>query len=163
VHLWDLTTKAHLRSVQVEGKSVRPFVLSQDQCWLLGLRADGSVSLYDLRAARQVRQFQDLDVSGFAAFSPDGRWLAYGTANYGIRIWDLASDREKAICKGHFWHVFALQFSPDSKLLASGSWDARVWLWSVETGTPLHPPLKGHQSGVIPVAFSADGKTLITG
>jgi hypothetical protein len=37
-----------------------------------------------------------------------------------------------------------------------------VQLWSAETGQPLWPALKGHQSGVLACCFSADGKTLIT-
>ena len=128
------------------------------------MRAKGGAELYDLPARRPVQAFADFKLPGSAsAFSPDGRWLAYGTTNYGIRIWDLALQCEQASCRGNRWWVYALRFSPDSKLLASGAWDGSVWLWSVKTGTPLHPPLKGHQSAVIPIAFSADGKTLITG
>ena len=60
------------------------------------------------------------------------------------------------------WHtnaVDAVAFSPDGKLLASGSRDATVGLWRVEDGTLLRT-LEGHMSLVNTVAFSPDGKLL---
>jgi WD40 repeat protein len=164
VHLWDLATGAHLRSVQLGGTNFTPWQLSQDNRWLLGKLADNSGILCDLRSAQRVQHFPDFSRNYAAAFSPDGRWLAYSTTNYAIKIWNLADNREQAILKGHSWFVLSLRFSPDSRLLASGSSDADTCrLWSVESGKLFHPPLKGHQSGVFPIVFSSDGRTLITG
>jgi WD40 repeat protein len=164
VHWWNLTTGEHLSSIPLATTSFEPLIVSQDTRWLLGSHSDTNVALFDLRAARHVRDFADLRMYGdCAAFSPDGRWLACATTNNDIRIWDLAANREKMVFKGHKWWVYSLRFSPDAKLLASGGYDAQVGLWSLETGKALYPPLKGHRSGVIPVVFSADGKTLITG
>jgi WD40 repeat protein len=53
--------------------------------------------------------------------------------------------------------VTALAFSPDSRLLLSGSWDQTVRLWDVTTGKELNR-LVGHTSRVDAVAFAPDGK-----
>ncbi len=53
--------------------------------------------------------------------------------------------------------------APDGSLLANADWDGDVWLWSIDTCQPVGAPLKGHKSSAGPVAFSADGKTLVTG
>ena len=54
-------------------------------------------------------------------------------------------------------------FSPDRKLLASGSTDNTVRLWDVGSRQPLALPLAPHKSRVTSVAFSPDGKLLASG
>ena len=53
-------------------------------------------------------------------------------------------------------------FSPDGKLLASGGWDAVVWLWDTHSGKPIRP-LRGHQEAIRTVVFSPEGTTLLSG
>ena len=55
--------------------------------------------------------------------------------------------------------VSSVAFSPDGKMLASGSFDQTAKLWNVAGGSELHT-LKSDSGYVISVAFSPDGKTL---
>jgi WD40 repeat protein len=59
----------------------------------------------------------------------------------------------------HGTQIQTLAFSPDGKILASGSDDPDVLLWDVATGKEIHR-LKGHTGWVQSVAFSPNGKTL---
>ena len=59
--------------------------------------------------------------------------------------------------QGHNDYVYAVAFSPDSKYLASGSWDKTVKLWTVEAQKEV-TTLQGHSESVRAVAFSPEGK-----
>ncbi|GAA4059089.1 hypothetical protein GCM10022214_09400 [Actinomadura miaoliensis] len=64
---------------------------------------------------------------------------------------------------GHNAAIKSVVFSPDGKILATGSVDDTVRLWDVAARTPIGRPLTSHYDSVLSVAFSPDGKTLATG
>ncbi len=64
-------------------------------------------------------------------FSPDGRFLAYSAGQSGnsdVHIWDLRAGKEHATCRGHTLACYALRFSPDSSLLATGDCGGDLYL-----------------------------------
>ncbi|MCG8450447.1 MAG: protein kinase [Pirellulales bacterium] len=99
-------------------------------------------------------------------FSPDGAAVVSGGQDNVMRIWQLATDREVAVLRGHASHVRDCAFSPDGKLLLSAGRDQQIKLWQPETyGESL---VLGGADGVaqsdavLAARFSRDGGSIVT-
>jgi serine/threonine protein kinase/WD40 repeat protein len=109
-----------------------------------------------------------------AAFRPDGRRLLTGSADGKARWWDAQTGRPVGVPLAHELAVRSVGWSRDGKRIATGTGDgwnvfgptARTRggarLWDATSGKPLGPPLP-HGGTVFAVAFSPDGKLLLTG
>jgi WD40 repeat protein len=98
-----------------------------------------------------------------AVYSPNGRLLASssvkGSNDYTIKIWDAERDQDRIVVEREFGHYIAI--SPDGKYVAGGS-GLDLILWDARTGQ-VAQTLKGHKVPVMGVAFSPDGKRIVSG
>ncbi len=96
-------------------------------------------------------------------FSPDGAQLfaAGGQPALGgeVRRWNVADGKLLAVIEGHKDAIYSMALSPDSKTLATGSYDQKIKLWNPETGKEIKT-LSGHNGCVYALAFRPDGKIL---
>ena len=90
------------------------------------------------------------------------RQLAIGLSDHSIKILDLADDfRPIANLEGHSNSVFALSYSPDERVLVSGSRDARIKFWDVADYS-LTEDIVAHMYAINFLSFKEDGKYLVT-
>jgi WD40 repeat protein len=94
-----------------------------------------------------------------SAFHPDGKMLAVASGEK-IVLWNLDSDQQDAVLKGHADVVSALAYNPDGKLLASGDLKGTVRIWEMPRGK-TRTTIEG-DARVMSVIFSPDGKRLAT-
>ena len=62
--------------------------------------------------------------------------------------------------RGHQSDVWDADFSPDGKVLATGSSNKTIRLWDLATGETIHI-FSGDTNGFAEIAFSPDGKTIV--
>jgi len=90
------------------------------------------------------------------AFSPDGRYVAAGSYDHTVRVWETDPGREIARML-HDGIVLFVAFSPNGKYVVSaGAGDNSVRVWEIATGKEIAHMI--HNSSVRFVAFSHDSK-----
>jgi hypothetical protein len=92
------------------------------------------------------------------AVAPDGSWLASAGGNT-VRIWDVATGRERATLEDPTNWVETVAVAPDGSWLASGGGDRTVRIWDVTAGRE-RAVLTGHACVVRAVAVAPDGNWL---
>jgi WD40 repeat protein len=102
------------------------------------------------------------DAVRFLAFSLDGKRLLAASKKGSIKVWDTTTVTEQLSCPEQpDWNSAPLAVSPDGKRFAAGSLGASVKVWDLVTSQAVLT-LRGHEDAVTSVAFSPDGKTLIS-
>lgn len=96
------------------------------------------------------------------AYSPDGKFLATGSRDNSIKLWQLGTGREIRTFLGHVNPVNVVAFDPSGQRLASGSSDNSIIIWEVATGKILRK-IEGHQRRVTSLDFNSDGTQLASG
>ncbi|KAG8719490.1 hypothetical protein FRC09_011067 [Ceratobasidium sp. 395] len=96
--------------------------------------------------------------------SPDGAYIASGSYDNTIRIWDAHTGKPIGQpLAGHTGRVNSVTYSPDGACIASGSDDQTIWIWDARTGKPVSQPLAGHTGRVNSVTYSPDGACVASG
>lgn len=94
------------------------------------------------------------------AIAPDGNLVVSGSLDGTVKIWDLATDRERVTLVGHAGPVWSVWVMDDGETIGSRSQDGTVKLWDVATGTETRT-VQGEGPGLASVTFSADGATQV--
>lgn len=149
-------------SFRVDQEDVSCLAFSSDGRSLIAGGENGTLTSWDL-VEQRVHMRPGHAVALLALdFSPDGKTLATGGADFCVRLIDPDTERVQAMWPAHEQAITAVAFSPDGQALATASFDRTVKVWDVRTRR-LRWTLAGHQTEVRAVKFAADGLSLASG
>jgi WD40 repeat protein len=161
VRMWNLNTGECWNIFRGHTHSVQAAAFSADQRFLASGSLDGTVRIWEINT-QQCIQTIEAGLVYAVAYSPDGKWLAYGNAAGVIYLCNGVTRETIAVLQEHKKRVNSLCFSADSQYLLSGSDDRTAKLWRTKDRLCVQT-LHGHQDNVTSVAFSANGTDVVTG
>ena len=176
VYLWDTATGKPKGTLERIGKgSVESFVYTPDGNTIAtaGGWEENVVQLWDAQTGdHKTTLTGHTKRVNSVAYSPDGKIIASGGEDGTVRLWEVATGKQKIVLGRTSWSNFlfpwlnppvnSVAYSPDGKTVAAGGWDRKLRLCDTRT-TKLKATLIGHTGPVDAVVYSPDGKTIATG
>ena len=173
IYLMESATGKVIRELDAPKDDLRGLCFAADGATLLAWDVDKRLMRWDVTTGeRHEGPIADLsDYPFLVTFSPQRDLVAFGGLHGDLILVQVATGREvhrvanavPAESHGYQVGVSCAVFSPDGRTLAwAGPQDGQVRLAEVATGKERRR-LAGHRGGVNALAFSADGKFLVSG
>lgn len=151
IKLWSLPEGKLLATLQIDAESVQQLAFASDSKALLSRSTNSVAKLWSLPEGKLLATQSGISAS---SISPDGKNLALASVD--IRFSPLPKGKTLTL-KGHRAEVNSLAFTPDGSLLASGSEDYTIRLWSLANGKQLST-VQGNKI----LGITANGKMLLS-
>jgi WD40 repeat protein len=163
INLWNVGSLQKIATIR-DADQVFAVAFSPTGKTLASVGKDNYVKLWDTSSRQAYATLQGhTDAVKALAFQPSTTGIL-ASASEGkdqtIRLWNTTSNTQSNVLQAKE-DVFAIAFSPDGKLIASGG-DRTVKLWNTST-TQEVATLTENTKAVFAVAFSPDGKLIASG
>ncbi|KAK8400462.1 hypothetical protein O3P69_003253 [Scylla paramamosain] len=134
IRFWDTRTEQSANEVSLQGK-ITSLSLSSDGFYLLSCVRDDSLKILDLRKNHVIHTFTG---DGFhvgadytrATFSPDATYVAVGSGDGALYIWNVNTAKLEKTLREHTSCVVACTWHPSGKSLVSCDRGKKVIAWS---------------------------------
>ncbi|KAM5327243.1 autophagy-related protein 16-1 isoform 2-T2 [Glossophaga mutica] len=135
IRFWDIRSETVVRELELLGR-ITALDLNPERTELLSCSRDDLLKIIDLRV-NAVRQ--TFSASGFkcgsdwtrVVFSPDGSYVAAGSAEGSLYVWSVLSGKvEKVLSKHHGSSINAVAWSPSGAHVVSVDKGSKAVLWS---------------------------------
>ncbi|TIA31917.1 WD40 repeat-like protein [Aureobasidium pullulans] len=135
IRLWDVVTGKLSHVLEGHLVAVQAITFMHDNTTIGSADENGYINFWETSTCVLENKLETREKAYTSTFSPDGKRFAVTPRNGQIELFDTVTGSVHSVFMGHEDVRSALEFSPDSTVLASGSWDHTVKLWDVSTGS----------------------------
>ncbi len=171
--LWDVASATLLRRYEGHDAPVSGLAFSPDGVDIASGARNGTLLLWSANEGNILHRYEGHTASVLSvAFSPDGTRIVSGSdyPENAVLLWDVSGGTSQRY-DDHEDAVRSVAFAPDGRSIVSGSCGVleegycvrgELLLWDADNGTLLRQ-LEGHDDAVQSVAFSPDGRSIVSG
>ncbi|KAG1822683.1 WD40-repeat-containing domain protein [Suillus subaureus] len=170
LRLWDIDTGKVIAKWMGHTGGVSSVRWSQDSQRVLSGSYDGTAREWDVEKGETIlgpiktghrSVYTAIYSPDMTAFATGGEqpWNNTEDDKSQVKIWDTKTGGLVATLEGHKESVLCLAWTPDGKMLISGSADNSIRTWSTTTWKQI-AVLDGHTSNVYDIAISPNGRIL---
>ena len=164
VKIWNVETRAEVRTIHGHSDCIYAVAFSPDRNLLATSSYDKLIKLWDVATGKEVRTLKDhIDAIYALAFTPDGKRLVSGAADRSVKVWDVATGERLYTMSEPLDGLNTIALDPTGTKVAAGGIDKTIRIWQLgEKGATLLNSLIAHEDAILKLAWSPDGKYLIS-
>ena len=164
VKIWNVDAHAELLTIRGHADCIYAAVFSPDSKTIATASYDKLIKLWDASTGQEIRTLKDhIDAVYALAFTPDGKRLVSGAADRSVKVWNVATGERLYTMSEPLDGLNTIALDPTGKLVAAGGQDKTIRIWELgEKGATLLRSLIAHEDAILKLAWTPDGKTLIS-
>lgn len=161
IHLLDWQSKQEIGSLKLTPAAIFDIVTTEDD--ILVATGEGMLIVVDRIGLRIKAKLAPSEKNArVLAINTKVGEVAVGFSDNFIRVFSLRDYKLKYEFKAHDNSVFALSYTPDNNFLISGSRDARLKLWDVNSAYRQANEVAAHLFAINHLTFSPSGEYFAT-
>ena len=135
-HVWDAQSFTEIRGFRAHTDWVTAVTFTPDDNAILSASVDKTVRSFELTRQNSSSSVTHTGPIQCIAVSRDGQFVATGSNDKTVKIWNLATGQLLTTLAGSTDRVNAVSFGAKNELVSAGD-DQQLRWWSIETGREL--------------------------
>ncbi|MEG4248632.1 serine/threonine-protein kinase [Microcoleus sp. Pol10D4] len=158
VKVWNINEGEEIYTLIGHSASVISVAISPDGETLASASTNQTIRLWNLKTGQEIKALlgHSKPITCVAFHPKKNSVLFSGSLDTTVSVWNLETAQITRTYARHTNGVTCLAVHPNGQIIASGSHDCNVIVWSKYT-------LAGHSAPVLCVVISPDGQTLVSG
>lgn len=161
VIIWDLDSGVKLKTLTIHSGPVYSACFSHDGSHILSASSDGTTKITDIKSGEIIHSMEHCCEVSSTVYSPCGNFIASGTEEGPICIWEVETGNLYRELSGHEKWVSSVEFSKCGKHILSASEDGTVKIWNIADEICIKT-FHVHSGPVNSAKFSNDEKTVLS-
>ncbi|KRX07776.1 WD40-repeat-containing domain [Pseudocohnilembus persalinus] len=164
IKIWEIFTGEMVRILKGPTKQITQIEIDQTNQYITASSMDGSLTKWQNAKKIVLKQSIGYHLGPIKClvFSQCGQFLASGSQDNNITIWDIENNSFVRTIYGHSEYIEDLVFRNDSKYMISAGGDRSLKIWDIQKGCFENMILKDGDGKVLSISLSPNNDFLVS-